>query len=35
LLWQQWGVHLFFGAGLAAVLAAMLLMVGGVTGSRD
>ncbi|HBC20502.1 MAG TPA: MFS transporter, partial [Alcanivorax sp.] len=35
LLWQQWGVDLFFGAALAAVLAAILLIVGGVTRSRD
>ena len=35
LLWQQWGVDLFFGAALAAVLAAMLLIVGGVTRSGD
>ncbi|MFT6339246.1 MAG: PPP family 3-phenylpropionic acid transporter [Alcanivorax sp.] len=35
LLWQQWGANLFFGAALAAVLAAVLLVVGGVTRSGD
>ena len=32
-LWQQWGVNLFFAATLVAVLAAGLLVAGGVTRS--
>ena len=35
LLWQQWGADLFFAAALAAALAAILLVAGGVTRSGN